>query len=183
VRGARLMAAAPAGYTAVTLASGSSPLTATGVGSALNRLESAVPEQSLMQLSLQVRPVLGQDLAGAIAGAFNQAVTGGHLLGGAPAPPRWPGAATWATGQNGQVIIRWVKGQPQILVVIGVLALLVVAGIVVLGLITHWQFLRWIPRPGPGSGGPDWTLIVLGGVVVVVGLALLDRLAGGQRPP
>jgi hypothetical protein len=173
------MAAAPAGYTAVTLASGTSPLTAGGVGNELNRLESALPEQSLMQLSLQVRPVLGQDLAAAIAAAFNDAVASGRLLGAHPAPPRWPGAATWATGSNGQVTIRWIKGQPQILVVIGVLALLVVAGIVILGLITHWQFLRWIPRPGP-SGGPDWTLLIIGGVVIV---GVLDCLLGGHHPP
>lgn len=170
------MAPGPAGYTPVILQSGTPPLTASGVGAGLYRQEAALPEGSLMQLTLTVAPVFGADVAETLADLFNQAVATGTALGASGPPVPWPGTSTWATGGAGTLTIRWRKGQPQILVVVALLGALVLAGVVIWGLITHWSFLHWVATP-VSPGGADWGPVVLIGGGVLVGLLLLGRLA------
>jgi hypothetical protein len=176
-------AGAPPGYeyVPVTLASGTARLDAKAVASRLYTLEAAQPEGARMQLTLTLPTILGGDPSGTVAALFNATVRGGTALAGAEQPPRWPGATQWATAGDHTVTIRWLKGQPQILTIIGILALLAVAGFLVLEIITHWAFLHWVLTPiSPGvPGSPSGLDVLLLAGAVIVGIALLDRLAHG----
>lgn len=181
MRGAGLMATAPAGYVPQTLDSGTAKLNAAGVQSHLFALESNVPEESRMQLTLAVGSVLGRDVSGAIATLFNQTVNLTNFVGISGKPPPWPGAQQLATGGNHTVVIRWVKGQPQILAVIGILALLAIAGFIVLEIVTHWDFIHWILAPvAPGLlGGLTGGELILFGIGGLVAFLLIERVARG----
>lgn len=173
----------PAGYqyVPVILASGTSHLNASGVSNHLFALESAQPEGARMQLTLTLPTVLGVDPSDTVASLFNTTVRAGTALAGAGRPPLWPGASQWATGGQNTVTIRWLKGQPQILTVIGILALLGIAGFLVIEIITHWAFLHWILSPiTPGvAGSPTGLEVILIAGAVILGIALIERLAHG----
>jgi len=147
---------------------------------AVQQAEMDAPEGSLMQLTLPNIGIGAQFYASQInakwqAGQIVDPSTGER-------PPLWPGATTLATGDDstGTLVLRWVKGQVYIFILIGIIIALAVALYFALRS-SPYQVTRTIPTPTTSGASVwawllgHWGWVALGAGIVVVTPAVLKR--------
>lgn len=114
-----------------TLASGSGNQALLSDRQQLYNLEASQPEGTQMELLLTVAPAAGSVISA--LDKINQAAKSHGVL-------TWPGESdiAFATGTN-QVALRWRRGQPWVLIVIGIL---VVAGVIIWYYLEGWRMQK-----------------------------------------
>jgi hypothetical protein len=151
------------------------------VNGAVVAAEGSQPEGSPMQLTLPGLPD-----AGAIAADLNQAWAQGKIVDSAgEALPAWPGAAQIAyLDSGGALVLRWVKGQPWVWIVVAILV--AVAGVAVWDALHNSPYILAAVKTLEGAvGATNWLLAnwpwLLGAAVIVAGVPIAIRYIARSR--
>ncbi|MHB1870853.1 MAG: hypothetical protein ACYCT1_08365 [Steroidobacteraceae bacterium] len=169
-----------AGYYAIGDVADFQRLAQTLANQAVTAAETATPEQTSMQLQITGlwNPVTGASIASALAAGVNQDWSDGEIVqtvnGVTEALPAWAGASAiaYADDATGTLTLQWIKGQPWVWVIVGVLV--VVAAVALYDVLTgsKWSLTGWLASSGAGGAGivatvagfveRDWPWILLG---------------------
>lgn len=149
--------------------------------------ETNSPEGSPMQLVLTglVDPVTGSPAAAQLASAVNSEWAQGKILdANGHSPPAWPGANAIAYASGSTLTLQWIKGQPWIWIIVGVL--LVVAALALYEMLAHGSYT--LSAAVPGSVGKaalsfgqwivaNWPVVVVGGVALAAAPFVIRKAA------
>lgn len=138
--------------------------------------ETDQPEGAQMELVLTglTNPVTGAPAAAQLANAVNSEWAGGHITdANGHSPPSWPGANQIAYASGSTLTLQWVKGQPWVWLIVGVL--LAVAALALYEMLVHGGYTLSSVTSGSvgqvAAGLGVW--VVRNWPVVLVGAGLL----------